>query len=193
MSEPARKRATYADVLAAPEHKVAEVIDGVLYTQPRPRVRHAFAHSKLGSILGSGIPDDDGPEGWLFLVEPELHFARPEPLGEVDILVPDIAAWRRSRMQRAPLEAAYITLAPDWVCEVISPSTEVLDRAEKMPVYAREGVQHAWLVNAEEQLLEVFELDRGRWTVAQVVHGDAEVQAPPFDSFALKLSKLWAG
>lgn len=116
MSDPAKKRATYADVLAAPGHKVAEVIGGVLCTQPRPRVRHARAASRLGAQLsGFDGAEANEPGGWIILDEPELHLGR-----DVDILVPDLAGFRRERMPALPIDAAYITLAPDWICEVLS-------------------------------------------------------------------------
>ena len=136
----ARPRATYQDVLDAPPHRVAEVIDGVLYTNPRPAMPHALASSALEIDLGAAFQfGRGGPGGWWIVVEPELH------LGD-DILVPDLAGWRRTRMPSYP-ETAYSTLAPDWVCEILSPSTRRLDLEAKRPVYAREGVRHLWLVD----------------------------------------------
>ena len=127
-SEP---RATYQDVLDAPPHRVAEIVDGVLYTHPRPAMPHALATSSLGhDLTGPFQFGRGGPGGWRIIDEPELH------LGE-DILVPDLAGWRRERMPGYP-DAAYCTLAPDWVCEVISPSTRKLDLHGKRPIYARE-------------------------------------------------------
>jgi Uma2 family endonuclease len=137
MADPAKRRATYQDVLDAPPHKVAEIVDGVLHLSPRPAMPQAQASSAIGGELtGPFQRGRGGPGGWLIIDEPELHL-------HADILVPDLAGWRRERMPKLP-NAPYVTLAPDWICEVLSPSTSRLDRAEKLPVYAREGVRHAW-------------------------------------------------
>jgi Uma2 family endonuclease len=126
----------------------------------------------------------NGPGGWLILVEPELH------LGE-DIVVPDLGGWRSERLPEVP-NAAYFTVIPDWICEVLSPSTEVFDRAEKMAVYAEAGVKHAWLVNAHRRTLEVFRLHEGKWLTVVVHHGDLRVRAEPFDAIELDLGILWS-
>ena len=142
-SMPTRRRATYQDVLAAPEHMIAQVIDGELVLMPRPSGPHAVAASLLaGELIPPFSRGKGGPGGWILLFEPELH------LGE-DILVPDLAGWRRERMP-AVGDSAYFTLAPDWVCEVLSPRTSKLDRARKLPVYAREQVGHVWLVDPRD-------------------------------------------
>jgi Uma2 family endonuclease len=139
----ARRRATYDDLIAVPEHLIAEIIDGELITSPRPAPPHALACSGILSVLFdrfNGPPGggESSPGGWWILYEPELHFGD-------DVLVPDLAGWRRDRMPDLP-EIAYFTLAPDWVCEVISPSSGRLDRVRQMPIYARERVEHVWLV-----------------------------------------------
>ncbi len=151
----AARRATYADVLATPAHLIAEVIDGELYAQPRPSTRHAQAATVLGEVLGPPFRRGrGGPGGWLFLYEPELHLG-PEP----DIVVPDLAGWRRERMPALP-DAAYLTLPPDWLCEVISPSTQAHDRTRKLPLYRRETVPHLWLVDPLAETLEVYRTRR---------------------------------
>ena len=151
-------RATYQDVLDAPAHRVAEIIAGTLYTHPRPAMPHALASSALGNDLGNPYQfGRGGPGGWWIIDEPELHF------GE-DILVPDLAGWRRERMPDYP-DAAYVTLVPDWVCEVLSDSTRRVDLHEKRPVYAREGVGHLWLVEPTDRTLEAFELDNDQWVL----------------------------
>jgi Uma2 family endonuclease len=181
-----KKPATYEDVLAAPEHLVAEIVDDELYLSPRPASPHAVAHSELvvelGGAFGHGRQGNRG--GWVILTEPELHI-------EGQIMVPDLAGWRRERMPEIP-DAPYFTLAPDWLCEVVSPSTGALDRAKKMPHYARAGVGHVWLVDPAPKTLEIFGLDRGKWRLEATHEGDAVVQAPPFDSHALELARLWA-
>ena len=149
-------RATYQDVLDAPEHVVAEIIDGTLYTHPRPAPRHATATSVLGIEIGGPFDRGRGdPGGWRILDKPELH------LGE-EILVPDLAGWRRGRMPELP-DTAYFTLAPDWTCEVLSPSTRKVDLLRKRPIYAREGVPCLWLIDPVDRTLEAFELHEGQW------------------------------
>jgi Uma2 family endonuclease len=185
MSSVAKRRATYEDLLRVPDHEVAEILDGELHVSPRPGSRHALAASRLGSELGGPFDRGrGGPGGWWILDEPELHF------GE-EVLVPDLAGWRRERLPEFPDTAAF-TLAPDWVCEVASPSTERLDRAKKMPAYAREGVPHFWLVNPLARTLEVYRLAEGRWVLLGTHEGDARVRAEPFDAVELELGGLWA-
>jgi Uma2 family endonuclease len=185
MVDPATRRATYEDVLRAPEHKVAEIVDGVLHLSPRPASRHFAAASALGEELGPPFKRGrGGPGGWIIADEPELH------LGS-DILVPDLAGWRRERLPKWP-DAAYVTLAPDWICEVLSPSTSRLDRADKLPVYAREQVRHAWLVDPVARTLEVLRLESARWLIIATYAGDAHIRAEPFDAIELELGLLWA-
>jgi Uma2 family endonuclease len=173
----ATKRATYEDVLAAPAHVVAEIVDGVLHMHSRPAAAHARASSTLGGQLGGPFDRGrGGPGGWITLDGAELHLAE-------DIVVPDLAGWRRERMPRLPMEAAYFTLAPDWLCEVISPSTQAFDRAEKMDVYAREGVRHAWLIDLLARMLEVWRGEGGKWLRIGTWTGDA---------IELELGALWA-
>ena len=181
---PPRPRATYQDVLDAPPHRVAEVVDGVLYTNPRPALPHARASSSLGVKIGGPFDHDaGGPGGWWIIDEPELH------LGE-DILVPDLAGWRRERMPDFP-ETAYGTLAPDWVCEVLSPSTRKLDLHGKRPVYAREGVAHLWLVDPVDRTLEAFELREGEWVLIATAGNDDPVRIRPFEAVSFSLGDLW--
>ena len=179
-----RPRATYQDVLDAPAHRVAEILDGILYTHPRPAPPHALASSRLGIDIGGPFDrGHGGPGGWWIIDEPELH------LGE-DILVPDLAGWRRERMPGLP-DTAYFTLAPDWVCEVLSASTRRLDLQEKRPVYAREGVPHLWLVDPADRTLEAFELHDGQWLPIARAKDDDPVSIRPFDAVAFSLGDLW--
>ena len=148
------RQATYQDVLDAPPNKVAEVIAGTLHTHPRPAMRHARASSGIGAKIAPPFDfGDGGPGGWWIIFEPELH------LGE-DIVVPDLAGWRRETMPEYP-DAAYCTIVPDWVCEVLSPSTRRLDLNEKRALYAREGVGHLWFVDPDARTLEAFALREG--------------------------------
>jgi Uma2 family endonuclease len=185
MADPARKRATYADVLAAPAGVVAELIHGVLHANPRPGSPHAVAASALGEELGPPFKRGrGGPGGWILLDEPEVH------LGE-HVLVPDLAGWRRERMP-VVADVPYFTLAPDWVCEVLSASTAKIDRMQKLPIYAEHGVAHAWLVDPVLRTLEVLRLEGGRWSIAASYEDDARVRAEPFDAIELELGVLWA-
>jgi hypothetical protein len=187
MADAARRRATYEDVLAAPSHVVAEIVGGILHTQARPRTRHARSASRLGGVLdGPFDRGSGGPGGWLLLDEPELHLG-----ADPDIVVPDLAGWRRERMPALP-DVAFLTLAPDWACEVLSPSTEDFDRAEKVPLYARERVSYVWLVDPLVRTLEILRLDGDSYRIATTVRGDARVRAEPFDAIELELALLWA-
>ena len=180
----APRRATYRDVLDAPPDMVAEVVGGTLRTQPRPAALHARASSGLGVKIGGPFDyDRDGPGGWWIIYEPELH------LGD-DILVPDLAGWRRERMPEYP-DTAYFTLAPDWVCEVLSPSTRALDQGSKRTIYAREEVAYLWFVDPDARTLEVFELSGRRWVLVDTLTGDAPVSLPPFEEISFNLGDLW--
>ena len=179
-----RGRATYQDVLNAPAHQVAEIVDGTLYTHPRPAPVHTIASSVLGGELNPPFHRGrGGPGGWWILDEPELH------LGE-DVLAPDLAGWRRERMPGRP-DTPYFTLAPDWVCEVLSPSTRRVDLQEKRPVYAREGVVHLWLIEPADRTLEVFELREGEWVLIACAKDDEPVSMRPFDAITFSLGDLW--
>jgi Uma2 family endonuclease len=185
MSRPLKKDATYEDLCAVPENFVAEILGGELYAFPRPASRHSLAQSALGAkLMGPFHFGENGPGGWWLLDEPELHF-------DADVLVPDLAGWRRERMPAVP-DVAYFTLAPDWICEVLSPSTESIDRGKKLAIYAREGVQHAWLLNPLLQTLEVWRLVSPRWSLVGTYTGGARVSAEPFDAVELPLGALWA-
>jgi len=182
------KRATYEDVLNAPENKVAEILDGELVLSPRPALRHSAASSALGVTIGGAFGrrtgDPGGPGGWQILDEPELHL-------EDHVVVPDLAGWRRERLPVVP-DDAFTSLAPDWVCEVLSPSTERLDRGRKLRIYAAAGVAHAWLVQPSQRTLEVLRLRDGAWTIVGVWEEAAVVRAEPFEAIAFELGRLWA-
>jgi Uma2 family endonuclease len=181
MVAPVRRRATYADVLAAPRHLVAEVIAGELRLSPRPAGPHALVASVLGLELGPPFHRGrGGPGGWILLDEPELHLG-------AEILVPDLAGWRRERLP-AVTDAPYFELAPDWLCEVLSPSTEKADRAEKLAIYAAAGVDHAWLVNPRARTLEVLRRQGTQWLTVAIHKDDDRVRAEPFDAIELDLA-----
>jgi Uma2 family endonuclease len=188
-SNRARKQydAVYAEFEAVPPHLVAEIIDGELVTSPRPAAPHTRAASRLGMRLGSPFDlGENGPGGWVILDEPELHLGNP-----ADILVPDLAGWRRERLPQLP-DAVAFELAPDWVCEVLSPSTATLDRSAKMRIYGRERVQHVWLLDPIAQSLEIFRIGHRGWEALPPIRGAVSVRAEPFDAIELDLAVLWA-
>jgi Uma2 family endonuclease len=185
MSRPAERMAEYQDLFDLPNHLIGEILHGQLITQPRPAPKHARAASIMGGEL---VPPYDqgrgGPGGWWILFEPELHLGR-------HILVPDLAGWRRERMPYFP-EEAYFTLAPDWVCEVLSPGTARTDRVVKMPIYAAQAVQWLWLVEPDLRTLEVFRLREGHWLLEGAWQEADEVRAAPFAELSFSLASLWA-
>ena len=185
MAKPALRMATYEDLLAAPEHLVAEIIHGQLVTHPRPAPRHAVVSSGLGVDIGG--PYDrgrGGPGGWWIIDEPEIHLGG-------HVLVPDLAGWRRERMPKLP-DTAWFEIAPDWLCEVLSPSTARTDRVEKLPIYAQAGVVHVWLVDPDLRTLEVFENRDGHWLLLATFKDDDRVSIAPFDAIEIELAGLWA-
>ena len=185
MALPRERRATYADLFGLPDQVVGEIIDGRLVTHPRPAPRHARAYSRLGGELDGPFDQGrGGPGGWWILDEPEIH------LGD-QILVPDLAGWRRERMPKLP-DAAWFDLAPDWLCEILSPATARVDRAEKLPIYAGWPVQHVWLVDPDLRTLEAYENQGGRWILLATLKDDDAVRLAPFDAISFSLRGLWA-
>ena len=189
MSDPLRRRerATYEDLLEVPDHLVGEILDGDLYATPRPASPHARAASVLGADILGPFDHEGGragtPGGWWILDEPETHL-------QEDIVVPDVAGWRRSRLAALPA-AAFLTVAPDWVCEVVSPKTERLDRGRKRLIYARERVSHLWLLSPAARTLEVFRLSGESWTLVHTFEGDETIHAEPFEAVGLDMSRWW--
>jgi Uma2 family endonuclease len=176
----------YDRLLALPQNLVGEIINGELYTQPRPAGPHALACSALQIEVGSAYHfGRGGPGGWWIIVEPEIHFIR-----DTEVLVPDIAGWRREGLPKIPDDQRFEVL-PNWVCEVLSPSTAKKDRVEKMPVYARYGVAFLWLVDPLARTLETYELQEGKWIVGGMFKDDDTVRVAPFQAITLVLSELW--
>jgi Uma2 family endonuclease len=177
--------ATYEDLLKVPDNMVAEIVEGELFASPRPANPHMRAAGRIyGLISGSFDGGDDSGEWWI-LFEPEVHLDR-------DVLVPDIGGWRRERMPEIPY-AASIDVAPDWVCEVLSPSTARLDRFYKLPRYAKHLVTHAWIVDPVIRGIEVYRLDGPHYKLVATFEGDQPVRIEPFESVELPLRMLWSG
>jgi Uma2 family endonuclease len=182
---PFDRPATYDDLVKLPDHLVAEIVAGELHASPRPAPPHTEAGAALGGLLMPAFAwGRGGPGGWWVLDEPELHLG-------ADVLVPDVAGWRKTRMPQRPATAFY-PLAPDWVCEILSPPTAVIDRSKKLAIYAREGVAHAWLVDPVLQTLEVLRLENGRWVLLGTHAGNEVVRAEPFAEIDFELRLLWA-
>jgi Uma2 family endonuclease len=186
MAEPAKKMATYQDLCNIPENMVAEIVDGVLVATPRPARRHVEVASTLG---GEIIPPyrfgrGGGPGGWIIYFEPELHF------GPKNILVPDLAGWRRERLSTPPGEHRF-AIPPDWVCEILSPGTASRDRIVKMRIYAAHGVAYAWIIDPYAKTLEVFKLESERWVLLDGYMSDDKVRAQPFEKVELDLANFW--
>ncbi len=176
----------YEQLQALPENLVGEIVGGSLHTQPRPAGPHALASSSLGADLHAAYQRGrGGPGGWWIIDEPELHFIR-----DTLVLVPDIAGWRRERLPRIPRDQRF-EVAPDWVCEVLSPATAKSDRVVKMPVYAQYAVAHLWLLDPLARTLEAFALNEGKWTVVGLFKDQDEVRVAPFDEIRLPLADLW--
>jgi Uma2 family endonuclease len=179
-----RRPATYTDLEALPDNVVGEIIDGDLYASPRPAIPHAIAAIRLGTHLGGPFDSGPGgPGGWWILVEPELHLGN-------DVVVPDLAGWRRTRLPEMPKDA-FLTVPPDWACEIVSPSTERLDRGKKLALYAREHVSHIWVVNPLAETIEAYRLEQERWLLVETFVGDATARIEPFDAIELELWRTW--
>jgi len=185
MPAPARRAATYEDLLALPEGVVGEIIAGVLYTQPRPAGPHTFVASGLGIDLGGPFDRGrGGPGGWYFADEPELHLGG-------DILVPDLAAWRSERLPPEARQKPAFTIAPDWIAEIASPSTTQRDRLLKVPLYAAAGVSFLWLVEPVEGRIEAYERTGTHWLWLGTWAEEREARIVPFDAIGLDLVRLW--
>lgn len=183
-ADPAIRRATYADLEAIPPHLVAEIIDGRLETHPRPRFRHAGAAVELSyELTGPYRRGRDGPGGWIFLPEPELHLGK-------HVVVPDLAGWRSERLPSEPL-TAYGEVEPDWVCEILSPATSRLDRGPKRRIYADAGVSFLWLLDPAERQLECFALTVGQWLLQATFQAGDEVRVAPFDAAGFPMDALF--
>jgi Uma2 family endonuclease len=181
--QPVKRNATYQDIIDAPEHMIAEILDGDLFLSPHPALRHGRAAGKLGGFLDSAFDEGlTGPGGWVILPEPELHIGP-------DVVVPDLAGWKKGREPNT-YEDLFSTIAPDWACEVLSPSTERIDRNRKLRIYAREGVDYLWFVDTKLRKLEVRRRKGAGWDLS--IYDDRKaIRAAPFEAIELELGRLW--
>ena len=186
MPEAARPKTLYEKLVDLPEGLNGEIIDGQLYTEPRPRAGHLIAASNLGAeLIGPYSRGRGGPGGWWILDEPEIHFVHKS-----EVVVPDLGAWRRERLPKLPDDQP-IETAPDWVCEVLSPSTRSKDRELKMPLFARYGVPHVWLIDPTIYTLETYELHDRQLVLTGTFGPTSSAAQPPFDAVRFRLADLW--
>jgi Uma2 family endonuclease len=177
----------YEQLLALPDNLTGEIINGGLYTQPRPSGRHGVVEGELGaSLLPPFQRGRGGPGGWWIIPEPEVHFVRDSV-----VTVPDLAGWRRERMPNIPDDHRF-EIVPDWVCEILSPSTAKKDRVLKLPLYAHYQVRHVWLIDPLAKTLEAFALTEQGWLLIATLQDDDAVSVPPFDAISFSLADLWA-
>ena len=182
----AEKSSLYDQLLVLPETLTGEILNGRLHAQPRPSGPHGRASTGLDRTIGRSYDDgDDGPGGWWIFVEPEVHFVRHR-----EVAVPDLAGWRRERMPKIPQDHRF-EVVPDWVCEILSPSTASKDRGIKLPIYAHYGVGYAWLIDPKAHTLETFESDADSWMKTGHFFSQDTVSVAPFDALTMKLGRLW--
>ena len=186
MGAEAKKFATYNDILSLPEHLTGEIINGELIVMPRPGPKHARSTTALGSEIFDPFDRarNNGPGGWWILFEPEIHL-------NSDVIVPDLAGWKRDLVPNLPTSKAYFEIAPNWVCEVLSKKTATMDRVKKLPVYAKSKVDHVWLVNPDQKTLEVYIRKEDKWGEVLNFGGEGLIRAEPFDAIEINLGDLW--
>ncbi len=185
MSELAKEKATYEDLYKIPDNQTGEIIDGQLIVTPRPSRKHVICATALGAAVTAPYQfgQGNGPGGWIFAIEPEIG------LGE-QIMVPDLAGWRRGRF---PIEEDHnwISAVPDWVCEILSPGTFRTDKVKKMPIYAHHGVGHIWLVDPVAMTMDAFRLESGKWVLLGSFAENDKVRVEPFQQIQINLEVLW--
>jgi Uma2 family endonuclease len=187
MSGAAQRLATYDDLLALPEDVRGETLAGQIVTAPAPLPKHSKAQGALRRFVGGPFDDDDsygGPGGWWIFVEVDVA------LGPGDIVRPDLAGWRRERL-RDPGDQRPITTVPDWVCEVLSPSTAARDKVQKRKLYADVGIAHYWIVDLDARTLEAFALETGRWVLVASHDEHTTARIPPFEAIELDVGRLF--
>lgn len=186
MPRAARPKTLYEKLEALPEGLNGEILDDQLYTEPRPAPTHGIASSNLAAeLIGPYSRGRGGPGGWWIIVEPEVHFKH-----KTEVVVPDVAGWRRERLATLP-KRGHIGTVPDWLCEVLSPSTRSKDREIKMPLFARYAVPYVWLLDPATSTLETYELRRHELVQTGTFGPDSSLAAAPFDALRIRVGDLW--
>jgi Uma2 family endonuclease len=187
MSSAVPKLATYADLLALPSDLRAEILAGEVVTAPAPLPRHSHVQRSTGRFIGGPFQDDDGrggPGGWWIFVEVDIA------LGRHDIVRPDLSGWRKERLPK-PGSVRPIEVAPDWVCEILSPATAARDRVHKRNLYARASVPYYWLIDPAARVLEALSLRDGAWLELGVYGDESTARIAPFDAIELEIGRLF--
>jgi Uma2 family endonuclease len=185
-TKPSMKPPTLEDLDALPPGIVGEIIEGVLYTMTKPRARHQRTGLEIGSgLLGPFDHGRNGPGGWWIIAEPGIEL--PNNTKEIS---PDVAGWRRERMPELPVDEP-IRVVPDWVCEILSPTTRRHDLLVKLPYYARIGVAYHWLVDLEARVLIAHRLESADWRIIGTYSNETEARIAPFDAVPLDVADWW--
>jgi Uma2 family endonuclease len=185
VSQPARRPPTYSDLLALPDDVKAEILDGQITALPAPRPRHSKPQRALGRFIGGPYDDDDGfggPGGWWIFIEVDIQLGG-------DVVRPDLSGSRRERLPRP--DTRPITIAPDWVCEILSERHEARDRVTKKRLYAEHGIASYWVVDPQARTLEAFSLEKGQWVDAGSFDDSAVARIPPFHAVELPIGRLF--
>lgn len=187
MSDPARRRLTYEDLVAAwrPDGPVPELMDGEIVYKAFPRARHGWSATRVLRQIGHLSDDDDDPQGWWLVIEPDVRLSPDR------VVAPDLAGWRRSRLPDLPEEAAPIDVVPDWICEILSPGHERHDLVRKQTLYLEHRVAHYWIVNPELRILEAFEWLDARWSLLGKWSDGDRVRIPPFATVDFDVGRLF--
>jgi Uma2 family endonuclease len=176
---------TLADLDALPPGVVGEIIEGVLYTMTKPRMRHQRTMRMISGRVGEPFDNErGGPGGWWIVPEPGIELPNtPE-------ITPDVAGWRRERMPEMPFDEP-IRVVPDWVCEILSKTTRRHDLLVKLPYYAKIGVSHHWLVDLEARVLIAHRLEASEWRIIGTYSDETEARIAPFDAVPLNVADWW--
>jgi len=184
-TKPSTKPPTLADLDALPPGIVGEIIDGVLYTMTKPRMRHQRTGTGISADLrGPFDLGRGGPGGWWIVTEPGIELPNTPEIS------PDVAGWRRERMPEMPGDEP-IRVVPDWVCEILSKNTRRHDQVVKMPYYAKIGVAYAWVADAEARVLVAYRLESGAWRVIGTYSNETEARIEPFDTVPVNVADWW--
>lgn len=176
--------ATYADIARLPEGENVEIIGGEIILSPRSRPAHGRVQAGLSWSIGGPFDFRGDPGGWWIVVEAEVE------LGSHDVYIPDLAGWQRTRVPRLPEERP-VKIVPDWVCEVVSPSTGRLDRVRKAGGYLAAGVPFFWLVDIDARTIEVLANQGGAW-LRLGAWGDGDTAGiPPFEAVEIEVGALF--